>query len=142
MIPVFASIQEPRDPPLLNFSRFSSLNSLFRVCALLFKFLALTRGRNIDCDAQARLYCLRTMQIESFSKELSFLKRVGDNSGSTESPPDLVNHLNLFLDDSGLIRSKGRLARSNHYSFEVLNPVLLGKNHYLTSFNSKRAFRL
>ena len=63
---------------------------------------------------------------------MEFLKRVGENPSTQDSPPDLVRHLNLFLDDFGLIRSKGRLSRSNHYDFEVLNPILLGKRHHLT----------
>ena len=129
---VFVTMERNRDPPVVNFSKFSSFDSLIRVCSLLFKFAALTRGISVDHDFQSRLYCLKVMQQESFAKELEFLKRVGENPSTQDSPPDLVRNLNLFLDDFGLIRSKGRLSRSNHYDFEVLNPILLGKRHHLT----------
>jgi hypothetical protein len=51
----------------------------------------------------------------------------------SERPPDLVSKLNLFIDDNDLLRSKGRLSRSNFYEFNVLNPVLFGKKHHLTT---------
>ena len=73
------------------------------------------------------------MQQESFNKEIAFLKKAKLNPSTVEKPPDLVNRLNLFLDDNDLLRTKGRLSRSNFYQFDVLNPVLLHKSHHLTS---------
>ena len=136
---VLSTFQATQDPPAIDFSKFSNVGTLLRVCALLYKFSALTRGLNVDSDAQARLYCLKIMQRESFTKELKFLERVREDSSSSEPPPDLVNNLNLFLDDNGLIRSKGRLARSNYYSFDIINPVVLGKNHHLTYLFIRKA---
>ena len=46
--------------------------------------------------------------------------------------PSLVNNLDLFLDDKGLIRSRGLIAKSHRVSYDIQNPVLLGKGHKLT----------
>ena len=46
--------------------------------------------------------------------------------------PNLVNNLDLFLDGKGLIRSRGRIAKSLGVSDDIQNPVLLGKGHKLT----------
>src|SRR5678815_2417886 len=118
-------------PPIINISRYSSLSTLLRVCSLLFKFGVSTLS-SIECDRKARLFWLKVMQQESFSVELRFLNDVKSNPASAKAPPDLVSPLNLSLDDSGLIRSKGRLSRTNYYCFEVVNPVVLGKSHHLT----------
>ncbi|KAL7644522.1 UNVERIFIED_CONTAM: hypothetical protein RMT77_005354 [Armadillidium vulgare] len=129
---VLTTVNVSTNLPVIKFEKFSNLNVLFRICALLYKFSALSRGIDIDCDSKARIYCLKRMQEESFPKELAFLRRVKEDASLNEPPPDLVNNLNLFLDDLELIRSKGRLARSNYYDFDVLNPILMGKNHHLT----------
>lgn len=128
---VFTVIEETKTPPVVDFSRFSSFNSLIRVCSLLYRFSAANRD-SLVCDRKARLFCLRTMQRESFSKELEFLEKVRENPSTSLRPPDLVNNLNLFFDDDGLIRSKGRLSRSNYYEYDVINPILMGKHHRLT----------
>ena len=44
----------------------------------------------------------------------------------------MVNNLNLFLDDKGLIRSRGRIAKSLRVPYDIQNPVLMGKGHKLT----------
>lgn len=46
--------------------------------------------------------------------------------------PSVVNHLNLYLDDLNIIRSKGRLDRCEMFDSSVRNPVLLSKRSYLT----------
>src|SRR5678816_4507688 len=123
-------VMQAPPPPIINISRYSSLSTLLRVCSLLFKF-GVSALSSIECDKKARLFLLKVMQQESFSVELRFLNDKS-NPASAKAPPDLVSRLNLFLDDSGLIRSKGRLSRTNYYCFEVVNPVVLGKSHHLT----------
>ena len=53
--------------------------------------------------------------------------------------PLLVSRLNLFLDEDGLIRSKGRLGRTNYFNYDVLNPILLGRKHPFTRLVVKDA---
>ena len=133
----FATVQAMQTPPpLINAERFSSLGKLLRVTSLIFKF---GTKSTVDTFSKARLYWMRTMQRECFSDEIAFLVSVVENPGSDKTVPKLVRDLNLFLDDSGLIRTRGRLSRSNYYNFEILNPVLLGKHHYLTKLFIKDA---
>lgn len=120
---IFSIIQGLPDPPVIKFEKISNI-PLFRMCVILFKFASISRRITINCDAKSRLYCLKRMQEEYFSAELRFLKEAKEDPFSSDSPPDLVNRLNLFWDDNMLIRSKGRLARSNHYYFDVVNPIL------------------
>ena len=76
----------------------------------------------------AKLYLIAKMQEESFPTELEFLR------GSFNSRvPDRVRDLNLFLDPTGIIRSQGRMDNVEVFSQELIHPILLGKNHHLTS---------
>ena len=124
MVPIAPELKDPA----LNIENFSSYQKLVRVTALIFRFIYKTRKLNTDPNESAKLYLLKRMQDESFSKEITFLT---ENPNSKEIP-SLVNQLNLFLDDSGILRSRGRLSKSVLYNYDVLNPIMLGKDHYLT----------
>ena len=67
------------------------------------------------------------------------MEYLSDKNRSEKSIPDLVNRLNLFLDEKGMIRSRGRISRSNFYSFNIINPVLLAKNHHFSHLIVKDA---
>ena len=41
--------------------------------------------------------------------------------------------MNLFLDNEGLIRSDGRMGKVAYFENYVINPILLGKDHPLTT---------
>ena len=71
---------------------------------------------------------MKTMQEEAFPLELSFLK---DRNSSSEVPP-LVKQFNLFLDEHGVIRSKGRIDKNVELKYSVVNPILVAKQHHLT----------
>ena len=68
------------------------------------------------------------MQKEAFSHEISYL----NDPSSVESVPVLVKNLDLFLDERGIIRSRGRIGKARMFDYEVVNPILLAKNHPLT----------
>ena len=139
---VIADATTSPEPPCINVARFSSLTKLLRTTALCFRFLSKLRKTPLDlvsASERARLFWLKTMQEESFSGEIEFLQKVKAGLHTKDQVPDLVKRLNLFLDDQGLIRSKGRLARSNYFQYEVLNPVLLSKEHHFTSLIIKDA---
>ena len=46
--------------------------------------------------------------------------------------PPTVRNLNLYLDESGLLRSRGRLDKCMYLDHNVKNPLLLSKNSHLT----------
>ena len=44
----------------------------------------------------------------------------------------MVSKLNLFLDQKDLIRSKGRIEKNVDLKYNVVNPLVMAKNHHLT----------
>ncbi|KAF0306140.1 hypothetical protein FJT64_022280 [Amphibalanus amphitrite] len=132
---VNTNLTEQHDPDtsqqLLDPGKYSSLKRLYGVTARVYHFINKLKGRQVDCYKQAEDYWIRRMQQKSFPAELRFL-REKENQAS-KPPPKLVNDLNLFLDDVDILRCKGRLSRLNYYSYSTLNPVLLAKEHQLTS---------
>ena len=46
--------------------------------------------------------------------------------------PPLVANLNLFLDDRGLVRSRGRIGKYSLYPQDILYPVLYPQYSYIT----------
>lgn len=115
--------------PLLPCENFSNLHKLHRVTGYVLKFIFKCRKVDKDPNQEAKLYWLKQMQKESFSKEIHFLKE----TPSDKVIPPLVNQLNLFLDDGGILRTRGRISRTLLYDFNVLNPIMLAKRHHLTS---------
>ena len=80
-----------------------------------------------DCLNKARSYWVRNQQSLYFKDELGFLAEP-----SAKIVPSLVKNLDLFIDDKGLLRSRGRLGRCENLSFDAQNPLLLPKQSYLT----------
>jgi hypothetical protein len=113
---------------LVDVSRFSSWVKLVRVFAWVRRFIHAVRSRSLDSsDTQERtlsaqelndswLVVIRDVQRIGLSNELSHLR-------GRARPTALVRDLNLFLDDDGLIRAKGRLAAS--VPFDENHPVLI-----------------
>ena len=112
---------------VLDIKRFSHFNKLIKVTTYLFKF-RYYKVANADPTKCAMIYWIKRMQIACFSKEIDFLKL----KNSSEHVPTLVKDLDLFLDDNEIVRSHGRISKSLHFSYDVCNPILLGKIHHLT----------
>ena len=70
------------------------------------------------------------MQRYCFPSELVYLSL--PDRDKPKDVPTLVNNLDIFLDNKGLIRSRGRIAKSLRVSYDIQNPILLGKGHKLT----------
>ena len=67
------------------------------------------------------------MQQQSFPTELADLQ-----SPRGKEVPELLKNLNVFLDERGIIRTKGKEGQITTYDYEVINPILLAKDHNLT----------
>jgi hypothetical protein len=117
-------------PEFLDIKRFSNFTKLIRFTSLLYKPFCLKT--KTDPYQKAVKYWILQVQKECFSEEIEFLRKAKLGQTKTNYVPTLVANLNLFLDDEGVIRSKGRLSRSTFYKYEVQSPVLLPKNHYFT----------
>ena len=136
---VCASLDAPvSSPPLVSFQKFSKLPKLLNTVKFVIKFLVMRKvlveetmrrlWGTVEPLEIAKLYLIAKMQEESFPTELEFLR------GSFHSRvPDRVRDLNLFLDPTGFIRSQGRMDNVEVFSQELIHPILLGKNHHLTS---------
>jgi len=119
-----------REPPLIEVDRFSNVHKLLRVTALVLGFVCKLRKKTkskLDLTNDARRYLIKTEQSKSFATELNFLKCPKDKV------PCLVNNLNLFIDEAGLLRCKGRLTNCDYFEYEARNPVLLPKDSVLTN---------
>ena len=111
--------------------RFSSLDKMLGVTARLFFVAGLARHvklTRLQCLSRAKEYWLKVEQRAEYQKELEFLSKP-----EHRSVPPLVRDLNLFKDDQGVIRSKGRLRRCAHLPYDVIHPVLLARNGNLTN---------
>ena len=132
---VFDVNVERRDEPLLELERFPSFSKALRVTTLVFK--AIFRMKQIrksreDLSSIAKLHLLLHMQSECFPNELRYLSL--PDRDKPKEVPNLINNLDLFLDDKGLIRSRGRIAKSLRVTYDIQNPILMGKGHKLTEF--------
>ena len=116
---------------LIDVSKYSSFTKVLAVASSMFKFVQNTRPHknHVSSVREAAIqYLLKCMQHDSFSTELSYLK-----DPSSSKAPDIVLSLKLYLDETGIIRSKGRIDKAEEISRNVMNPILLGKHHHLTT---------
>ena len=116
--------------PLFDVERFSSFSKALRVTTLVFKAIFKMRKLKEDPGSVARLHLLQHLQRDCFPNELVYLSL--PDCDKPKDVPNLVNNLDLFFDDKGLIRSRGRIAKSLRVLYDIQNSVLMGKGHKLT----------
>ena len=120
------NISDPE--PILDVRKYSSFSFLLGVMVKVFKFIVLVRRVNRDPVEMATSYLFKLMQSEEFSRKIDFLKSLS----SFNKTPKLVSKLNLFFDQKDLIRSKGRIEKNVDLKYDVVNPLVMAKNHHLT----------
>ena len=116
--------------PIVPFERYLSLSKLLNVTYSVLQAINIFRKNkikeSIETKRDARIHLLTVMQQRCFSDELSYLK---NPQGKV---PNLVRDLNLLIDKEGLIRSSRRIGKNSTYEYEVINPILIAKDHDLT----------
>lgn len=124
--------------PIVAFDRYSKFNKLLGVTARVLEFLSKFRimkqkdflkkswGSN-DPRQCAKVHLFKVMQSQSFPTELEYL-----SNPNGKKVPNLVNNLNLVFDEYGVLRSDGRSGKCNAFEFDLVNPILLAKDHNLT----------
>ena len=128
----FNTVPVVGDYPEFNILKYSSLNFLLGVTRNVLLFVSGSQKKEKDRTLEsAKIFWIKRMQREKFSKELDYLENISDGNFQNRIP-DLINRLDLFLDDKGIIRSRGRIGKSLVYDYDVINPVLLAKDHHLT----------
>ena len=125
---------------LIDYKKYSSLSKYINIMAKV--FLA---GRKFGCCLDdymnevwgttdpfvaAKLYYVKQVQKDHFSKEIAFLSNSKD-----KRVPDLVSNFSLFLDSYGILRSDCRMGRVEQFSEDVIHPLILPKarDHKFTS---------
>ncbi|XP_064111443.1 uncharacterized protein LOC135218931 [Macrobrachium nipponense] len=125
---LISPVMFPKKEPLVNISNFSSFSRLISIVSKVFTVVYKFRKIQADPVEAASNYLLRLMQEEAFPLELSYLK---SRNSLVEVPP-LVRQFNLFLDDNGIMRTKGRIDKNITLKFDIVNPILVDKKHHLT----------
>ena len=116
-------------PAVMPSDSYSDVNKLFRVTALLFKFIALLKKDQPSMDGclnKAKSYWIKLEQKRCYPAEIDFL------TNGNANVPVLVKNLNLFIDQEGMMRSKGRLDNCDLFPEHVNNPILLPKESFVT----------
>ena len=131
-------ISESRNlQPIVPFDRYSKFNKLVGVTAKMLDSLSKLRilkdkhmqdlWGNDDPHQCAKIYLFRMMQSQCFPEELAYLK-----DPANKQAPNLVTNLNLFIDEHGVLRSDGRSGKCNQFEYDLINPILLAKDHDLS----------
>ena len=126
----FNANAEMSTEPLVDVEKFSSFRKALKVTTLVFKAIFKMKKSKEDPEGFARFFLFKQMQEACFPEELGYLSL--PDCDKPKEVPNLVNNLDLFLDDKGLIRSRGRIAKSLRVSYDIQNPILMGKGHKLT----------
>ena len=116
----------------IDLNRFSSYNKAVNTLAYVYKFLDLLRKNEIQpfviYRAKATTHLIALMQSSYFPIELNHLT---NTEGLTKKAPKLASQLHLFLDQEGLLRSKGRISESQRYSYDITNPLVVAGDSLL-----------
>lgn len=116
--------------PLFPINKYSSIDKMFRITALIMQFCNSSRKVPVDrlqLRLDASFFWIRYSQGINFSSEIDFLR---NPAGS--QIPNLVRNLNLFLDEENILRSKGRLDKCKFASFDIANPIVLHRDCHFT----------
>ena len=114
---------------IIPVDKYSDLNKLFRVTALVFKFISILKKSDVTEHLElARKYWFKIEQRKHLVDETKFLN---DYKKSVNVPKNVTN-LNLFLDNDGIMRSKGRIDKCEQFSYDVHNPILLPRESFLS----------
>ena len=117
---------------MIDVSQFSSMKQVLSrtLCVmrtmLTFKSLLDNGTRELDLSPDAlkcRAYNFirKQMQAVHFGKVINFLS---DQNAYRKDTPNIVLQLYLFLEDKGLLRSKGSMGECVSLQYDVINPIL------------------
>ena len=124
--------------PIIPFDKYFSLTKLLAVASIVIEFslkLGVYKEENMrnswgttDFNFSAKLYLLSVMQSQWFAKELAYLR-----SPENKMVPDRVRDMNLFLEPYHILRSSERMGKVDCFTSDVINPIVIGKCHELTT---------
>ena len=117
----------------ININKYSNFNKLIRVTSLMYKWLG--KRRVCEPNLEAIKYWVKTAQREWFEKEINFLTEntVNNANKGKSSVTSLILNLNLYLDQNGILRTRGRISKCRYFDANIHNPILLPKEHRFTT---------
>ena len=74
------------------------------------------------------MYWLKLEQLKFYSDEIELVKK------PKKDVPLIVRNLNLFLDNHGILSSRGRISKCKKLHFDACNPIILSLKSFLTEF--------
>lgn len=118
----------PTEQPLLDLTSFSNYNKLIRITNYCLKFISKCRKLNYDSNS-AVYYWVKFCQMYNFSSEYNYLKE--NPKWKSEKGLPIISDLNLFMDDQGILRCKGRIDKAK-LTYASKNPILLPRDSHFT----------
>ena len=117
---------------LVDVSRFSSLPKLLNTVRYVLTFIRKLKS-SIHPEQTSDLQTSECMQLLIKEvQQLHFSNEIKYCRGKTGKTPELTKTLNVYLDESGILRCKGRIAKSS-LPLETVYPVVLPKKDKFTS---------
>ena len=112
---------------LIDYDRFSSFFKLVKTMSFVLKFVRLLKLKIGMADANINI---------SYTNEIREAERIILRDVQKALPHEKKNlskQLNLFCDEGGLMRCRGRLTWSGQTTFSANNPILIPKKHVVSN---------
>lgn len=124
-----AQVQQASAHQIVDANRYSSYKKLLRITAYVLRFVRRSTERSLELNAEeirsAEELWIKSIQNQSFSEKVCHLM------STRKSPvPVFVRQFDLYLDDKGIVRCKGRIQNSS-LNQEVKTPMLLPSKHHI-----------
>ena len=116
------AVQKEQSVPVVNFTRFSKYERLFRCMA--YADVCLKSEQLLWSE----IYLLKLIQSQTYSFEKFLLK----NPDCSLPKSSNIRKYSPFLNKNLVLRLRGRLENATIITDETKNPVLLPKSHYIT----------
>ena len=125
---------------VIDISRYSTMGKLLRVTSYILRFIKTLRGKQVkknnfitvtELKTSQKLW-IQTVQDDGFREESLELSKKSTKKCT------LVHQLNLFLDNDGFIRCRGRLENAAT-DYDAKYPLLLPRHHHFTELLVKEA---
>lgn len=113
---------------MIQFNKYLTLSKLLNVAIYVVEFVNKQKMRDTDSFMAAQTHLIRVMQQQSSWEELEYLQ-----NPSRSAILQRLGSINLFLDKEGEIHSKRTIGKVSVYEYEIVNPILIAKNHQLIS---------
>jgi len=113
---------------VIDCSGFSCLERLLWVTALVFKFIRLLKAKHRGTNEKPEI-----TSADMEEAELCWIKEVQRSLKDKDKFRSWKQQLNLFEDERGVVRCRGRL-RSPDLADSAKYPILLDTKHHLTTF--------